>query len=99
MDGEPPITNDETVIFQMLRSIRAHGGRVLLAVDEVNDSEYVRKLAGEYQIWIREELPIFLVMTGLYENIYDLQKREEPDIFVSRAQGTLTAAQLRGDSE
>ncbi len=38
-----------------------------------NNTQYVRKLAGEYQIWIREELPIFLVMTGLYENIYDLQ--------------------------
>ena len=84
MDGEPPITNDETAICQMLQSIRAHGGKVLITVDEVTNSEYVRKLAGEYQIWIREDLPLFLVMTGLYENIYDLQN-EKSLTFLYRA--------------
>ena len=73
IDGEPPVTDDETAILRMLKSIREKGGNVLITVDEVTNNEHVRKFAAVYQILIREEMPLFLIMTGLYENIYDLQ--------------------------
>ena len=35
--------------------------------------EYIRIFASSFQIFLRQDQPIFLLMTGLYENIYDLQ--------------------------
>jgi hypothetical protein len=84
IDGEPPVTDDETAIFRMLKSIRDKGGHVLITVDEVTNNEHIRKFAAVYQILIREELPLFLIMTGLYENIYDLQN-EKSLTFLYRA--------------
>lgn len=84
IDGEPPVTDEETAILRMLKSIRENGGNVLITVDEVTNNEYVRKFAAVYQILIREEMPLFLIMTGLYENIYDLQN-EKSLTFLYRA--------------
>ena len=84
IDGEPPVTDEETAILRMLKSIREKGGNVLITVDEVTNNEYVRKFAAVYQILIREEMPLFLIMTGLYENIYDLQN-EKSLTFLYRA--------------
>ena len=84
IDGEPPVTDDETAILRMLKSIREKGGNVLITVDEVTNNEHVRKFAAVYQILIREEMPLFLIMTGLYENIYDLQN-EKSLTFLYRA--------------
>lgn len=46
---------------------------MLISVDEVTNSEYIRIFASSFQIFLRNDYPIFLLMTGLYENIYNLQ--------------------------
>lgn len=84
IDGEPPVTDDETAVARMLEAMKARNERVLITVDEVTNNENVRKFASVYQIWIREGLPLFLIMTGLYENIYDLQN-ENSLTFLYRA--------------
>ena len=42
------------------------------------------QLLSSFQIFLREEYPIYLLMTGLYENIYDLQN-EKSLTFLYRA--------------
>ncbi len=76
ISGEPPITDLETAIIRMLESIRSHGKRLLITVDEVTDTPQMRVFASSFQILIRLNLPVFLLMTGLYENIYELQSRK-----------------------
>lgn len=84
ISGEPPITNIETAITRMLESLKKHNKRVLVAVDEVTSNENVRVFAAAFQIFVRQELPLFLIMTGLYENIYELQN-EKSLTFLYRA--------------
>lgn len=76
MDGAAPIADDETAISRMLESISKKGNRILVTVDEVTNNENVRKFAAAFQIFIRAELPVFLLMTGLYENIDDLRNQK-----------------------
>ncbi len=76
MDGAAPIADDETAITRMLESISKKGNRILVTVDEVTNNENVRKFAAAFQIFIRAELPVFLLMTGLYENIDDLRNQK-----------------------
>ena len=88
INGEPPITNIETAIVRMLESLKKHNKRILIAVDEVTNNENIRVFAATFQFLIRQELPIFLIMTGLYEYIYELQN-EKSLTFLYRAPKTI----------
>ena len=68
-----PIADLETAVNAMLQSLARKEKRVLVAIDEVTNTESMRIFVSAFQIFIRQELPIFLLMTGLYENIEDLQ--------------------------
>ena len=51
---------------------------------EMTNSEYMKVFAGAFQIFVRQELPVFLLGTGLYENIEELQN-EKSLTFLYRA--------------
>ena len=53
-------------------------------VDEVVNNVYMKVFASTFQILIRQDLPLFLLMMGLYENIYALQN-EKSLTFLYRA--------------
>lgn len=73
-----------TTAKKMISSIQKHRKRLLIAVDEATNSKQMRIFAAEYQIWLRKGLPVYLLMTGLYDNIYKLQN--EPSMtFLYRA--------------
>ena len=73
VENTAPVTDIENVLELMLEQIKKSGKRLLVTVDEVTPSEYIRIFASSFQIFLRQDQPIFLLMTGLYENIYDLQ--------------------------
>ena len=66
----------ETAVGRMLESLRKNKKRVLVAIDEATNTESMRVFVSAFQIFIRQDLPIFLLMTGLYENIEDLQNEK-----------------------
>ena len=68
-----PITDIETALQRMLSTLKEKGMRLLITVDEVTNTPWVREFASAYQILLRNGLPVFLLMTGLYENIGELQ--------------------------
>lgn len=73
VSGAAPITDIETALARMLKTLKSHGKRVLVAIDEVSNTQTMREFASSYQILVREDLPVFLLMTGLYENVSELQ--------------------------
>ena len=82
--GGEPIRNSEVALTRMLETMKKHNRNLLVLVDEVIDNKAVREFASVYQILIRDNLPINLIMTGLYENIDDLQN-EKNLTFLHRA--------------
>lgn len=84
IENTAPVTDIENVIERMLEQIKQAGKRLLITVDEVTNSEYIRIFASSFQILLRRDYPIYLLMTGLYENIYDLQN-EDSLTFLYRA--------------
>lgn len=67
------IVDMETAITAMLKSLKKHKKKLLITVDEAVNNEYMRAFAGAFQIFVRQDAPIYLLMTGLYENISELQ--------------------------
>ncbi len=84
IDGEPPITDIVVAIRRMLSKLTKSGKKVLITVDEVSSTQHMREFASQFQIFMREGLNVFLLMTGLYENIYELQN-EKTLTFLYRA--------------
>lgn len=66
----------EIEIRKMLEKIKKQKKRLLITVDEVTNNQNIRTFASAFQILIREEAPVFLLMTGLYENIHSLQNQK-----------------------
>ena len=73
IEHAPPVTDIEDVLMHMLSHIQKLGKRLLITIDEVTNSENIKIFTSSFQIFLREDYPIFLLMTGLYENIYELQ--------------------------
>ena len=84
IDGATQITDSETAIVTILKKIQKEGKRVLFCIDEMSNNEYMKIFAGSFQIFVRQELPVFLLGTGLYENIDELQN-EKSLTFLYRA--------------
>ena len=82
--GVAPITDIETALNKMLSSLKKKGKKVLVCIDEVTSSEQMKIFAAAFQIFVRQDLPIYLLMTGLYENINRLQN-EDSLTFLYRA--------------
>ena len=74
----------EIALEEMLSELKRKNKKVLILIDEIVNNEHVRTFSGTFQLLIRQKLPVCLVMTGLYENIYNL-KNEKSLTFLYRA--------------
>lgn len=84
IENTVPINDIETALSKMIESIKKKNKRLLITIDEVTSTPEMRKFASAFQIFIRNNLPVFLLMTGLYENLYEL-KNEKSLTFLYRS--------------
>ena len=71
--GETPVSNAETLSEKMLSYLKKKNVRVLVTIDDVAKNEQMKYFIHAYQNYIREKYNLFLLMSGLYENISDLE--------------------------
>ena len=76
IEGVPPLTDTETAIITILEKLKKQDKRLLITIDEVTNNDYMKVFAGSFQIFVRQDLPVFLLATGLYENIDELQNEK-----------------------
>lgn len=74
----------QTDLDAMLKALDKQSIKLLITVDEANNSQKVRELTTYFQHAIREKLPVFMIMTGLYKNIRALQNNRS-QTFLRRA--------------
>ena len=76
IENVEPITDMETAVMRMLESLKKQRKRVLITIDEVSNTQEMKVFASAFQILVRKDLPVFLLMTGLQENIDALQNND-----------------------
>lgn len=59
-------------IDTMLEQVASEGKKVLVGIDEVSKTKEMIQFASEYGRWLRAGYPVYLVCTGLYENIEEV---------------------------
>ncbi|MBE5837059.1 ATP-binding protein [Butyrivibrio sp.] len=76
IEQKSPVADIESALEIMLKEIQRKKKKLLVSVDEVSNTPSMREFASSFQIFIREDFPIFLLMAGLYENINDLKNEK-----------------------
>ena len=76
ISGDNPITNTSNLISVMLEHLTKKGYHILLTIDEVNNNNFMKIFAHSFQSYMREGYYVSLIMTGLYENISNLENDE-----------------------
>ncbi|MBR3306779.1 MAG: ATP-binding protein [Lachnospiraceae bacterium] len=67
-------TNDYVgMIDKCFKSIVRKKKKVLITIDEVMHDDNMKVFASQFQIFVRQDYPVYLIMTGLYENISAIQ--------------------------
>ena len=79
-----PIFDITFALEKLLTTLNKKGYKVLISIDEIVNNQNVRAFSSVFQLLLRKNLPLFLLMTGLYENINNLQN-EKTLTFLYRA--------------
>jgi len=77
------ITNAEIVFERLLKKAADSGKRILITIDEISSNPQIKKFANFYQSMIGKNYPVFLLMTGLKNNIRALVNSDASS-FLSR---------------
>lgn len=84
IEGDVPIKSVESLLEKMIRILETKGKRILITIDEISNSQNIRIFAHTFKNLINDNLPVYLLATGLNENVYSLQN-EKTLTFIYRA--------------
>ena len=82
--GKEPISNVSSLLKREFEYLKKKNYKVLICIDEVVSNQYMKVFAHEFQTFLRENYLVYLVMTGLYQNISSLEN-EKSLTFLYRA--------------
>ena len=90
LSGKNPVPSIDVLLEMMMKEIKRQGKKVLVTIDEATSNNYMKQFALSFQSLIRQEYPIVLLITSLYENISALENEKNmtflirsPKIFLS----------------
>ena len=78
IEESEPIPDPETALEKLLEGLRRRQKRLLVTIDDIASNTDIRTFIRTYQLLQCKELPIYLLMTGLYENVRALQDDRHP---------------------
>lgn len=100
--NSPVSPTSDVIIEKMLDILKRKGRRLLISLDEAVNNAYVKKFVHSFQILLRKEYPVFLAMTGLNENISNLQDDKSltflyraPKLYLGSLNLTMVAEQYK----
>lgn len=76
IEGKTPVSNIKTILEKMLDVLKKHNKKVLITIDEASNNTHMRSFAHDFQSLLRNNYPVFTLMTGLYENVNSLQNNK-----------------------
>ncbi len=74
LKGEVPILNVSTLLKRIFEYLKKKDIKVLITIDEIVTNQYTKIFAHEFQSFLRENFNVYLLMTGLYDNVASFTK-------------------------
>ena len=77
-----PTASIDVALDKLMGQIVKKKQKVLVAIDEVRKTEALVNFIQEYQILIRKDYPIYLIVAGLYEDIESIENTDGLTFFL-----------------
>ena len=90
LSKKSPVTSTDAALKKILAETKRKKKRVLVAIDEVRKTEALIDFVQEFQILIREEFPIYLLVAGLYEDIDSIENTDGLTFFLRASKYEIT---------
>ena len=78
----PPVSSLDAALNKILVELSKRKKRLLVTVDEVKNTASMRDFVQEFQILIRQDLPIYMIIAGLYDDIESLENADHLTFFL-----------------
>ena len=85
-----PVSSLGYALKAILEEIRKKNKRVLITIDEARKTPAMLDFIQEFQILIREEMPVYLIIAGLYEDIESIENAEGLTFFLRATKYEMT---------
>ena len=82
IDKKSPITSMDVILKKILTEVQKRKKKVLVVIDEARKTDELVDFIQEFQILIRNELPIYLIAAGLYDDIESLENADGLTFFL-----------------
>ena len=76
IEGETPVSNVKSILEKMLDVLKKQNKKLLITIDEASNNAHMRSFSHDFQSLLRNDYPVFTLMTGLYENVNSLQNNK-----------------------
>lgn len=96
ISGDNQVTDITSLIKTMLQYLKKKGKRVLITIDDVSGNDQMKIFVQTYQSLIREKFDVFLLMTGLYENVSSISNDKNLTFLLRAPKLYLQKLSLRG---
>ncbi len=90
LSNKSPVASLDYALKTILREVDRKGMRVLITIDEARKTKHMVDFIQEFQILIREELPVFLIAAGLYEDVESIENAEGLTFFLRATKYEMT---------
>jgi len=77
-----PVSSIDYALKIILKEIKKRGKKVLITIDEVRKTPDIVDFIQEFQLLIREDLPIYVIVAGLYEDIESIENADGLTFFL-----------------
>ncbi len=74
--GVQPETDPEAALAKMLGTLKRRRKKVLITVDGASNNSSTKLLISALQGFMQKDLPVYLLLTGLYDHVRSLQGQE-----------------------
>ena len=85
-----PVASLDYALKEILKKIAQNNKKVLITIDEARKTDAMIDFIQEFQILIREELPIYVIVAGLYEDIDSLENADGLTFFLRATKCEMT---------
>ena len=84
LKGDVPVSSINVLLEKMIKILANKNMKLLITIDEIMSNQYIKVFAHTYQSFIRENYAMYLLATGLYENVEKISS-ESNLTFLARA--------------
>lgn len=94
LSQQSPVASLDVALKKILTEVKNRKKKVLIAIDEARKTDELIDFIQEFQILIREELPVYLIIAGLYDDIDSIENTDGLTFFLRAAKYDMTPLSL-----